>query len=74
MLSTCIKNFLPLMSTLSFEACEKSTTRNLIWHCIISQLQKLTVPLLKAYLKGIGEKTSGKKQDLIEAVKNYLGL
>lgn len=38
------------------------------------QLQKVTVPVLKAYLKGVGVKPEGKKQDLIVAVKDYLGL
>lgn len=38
------------------------------------QLLKVTVPVLKAYLKGVGVKPEGKKQDLIVAVKDYLGL
>ena len=41
---------------------------------LLFQLQKLTVAALKAYLKGVGCKTGGKKQDLIDAVKDYLGL
>jgi ATP-dependent DNA helicase 2 subunit 1 len=37
-------------------------------------LQKVTMAVLKAYLKGVGLKTSGKKQDLIEAVNDHLGI
>ena len=29
---------------------------------------------LKEYLKSVGKKPAGKKQDLIDAVKDYLGL
>ena len=38
------------------------------------QLQKVTVAVLKAYLKGVGKKTSGKKQELIDTVNEHLGL
>ena len=38
------------------------------------QLQKMTVPVLKAYLKKVGIKPEGKKQDLVETVKEHLGL
>ena len=41
-----------------------------LWCYGVSQLQKVTVPVLRAYLKGVGAKTGGKKQDLIEAVKS----
>lgn len=43
-------------------------------HRLLIQLQKVTVPVLKAYLKNVGIKPEGKKQDLVEAVKKYLGL
>ena len=38
------------------------------------QLQKLTVPVLKEYLKSVGVKTAGKKQDLIDAINEHLGI
>ena len=38
------------------------------------QLKKVTVPVLKAYLKGIGLGAGGKKQELIDAVNQHLGL
>jgi ATP-dependent DNA helicase 2 subunit 1 len=37
-------------------------------------LKKVTVPVLKAYLKGVGLSAGGKKQDLIDAVNEHLGL
>ena len=42
--------------------------------CFIFQLKKVTVPVLKAYLKGVGVSAGGKKQDLIDAVNEHLGL
>ncbi|CAI8018050.1 X-ray repair cross-complementing protein 5 [Geodia barretti] len=36
-------------------------------------LKKVTVPVLKAYLKGVGVSAGGKKQDLIDAVNEHLG-
>ena len=38
------------------------------------QLGKLTIPILKDYLKSVGKKVAGKKQDLIDAVNEHLGL
>ena len=38
------------------------------------QLKKVTVPVLKAYLKGVGLGAGGKKQELIDAVNQHLGL
>ena len=38
------------------------------------QLQKLTVPVLKEYLKSVGVKPAGKKQDLIDSIKEHLGI
>jgi len=38
------------------------------------QLKKLTVPVLKEYLKSVGKKAVGKKQDLMDAINEHLGL
>jgi ATP-dependent DNA helicase 2 subunit 1 len=38
------------------------------------QLSKLTVPILKNYLTSVGIKVTGKKQDLIDAINEHLGL
>lgn len=38
------------------------------------QLQKLTVPVLKDYLKSVDKKPAGRKQDLIDAINEHLGL
>ncbi|XP_011408577.1 PREDICTED: X-ray repair cross-complementing protein 5-like [Amphimedon queenslandica] len=37
-------------------------------------LGKLTIPVLKEYLKSVGKKAAGKKQDLIDAINEHLGL
>ena len=53
----------------------EGTTRiyqNLIM--LFLQLQKMTVPILKEYIKSVGIKKAGKKQDLIDAIKGHLGL
>ncbi len=41
---------------------------------VFPQLQKVTVPVLKEYLKSVGQKAAGKKAELIAAVKDHLGL
>ena len=35
------------------------------------QLNKLTVAVLKDFLKSVGRKPAGKKQDLIQEVEDY---
>ena len=41
---------------------------------IILQLDTLRVSDLKDYLKSVGVKASGRKQELIDQVKDHLGL
>ena len=43
--------------------------------CISSlQLSSVTVAILKNYLKSVGLRTTGKKQELIESITEHLGL
>ena len=45
-----------------------------MYSCFIIQLNKLTVAVLKEYLKSVGKKVAGKKQDLVDAINDHLGL
>lgn len=43
-------------------------------HARAGKLDRLTIPILTAYLKAKGVKARGKKQDLVDAVKEHLNL
>ena len=45
-----------------------------MYSCFIIQLNKLTVAVLKEYLKSVRKKVAGKKQDLVDAINDHLGL
>ena len=58
------------------QGCNFAITRwpLFLLHLFFFQLKKLTVAVLKDYLTSVGKKVTGKKQELIDAVMDHLGI